>query len=107
VAIRAVSVRATRVQRGASGPAGERSGWRAVRLPAGRGRGQRSGWPWEPGRYIVYNSLYGCDSGCLYVRIFAECTCGWEYESGEFGEFLNEQEWVEFCESLVREANAT
>jgi hypothetical protein len=65
-----------------------------------------SHWDWDdakPGEVRIYNSLYGCDSECEYVRIEVSCMCGHEWESGEFGEFENEMEWQEYVDSLMKE----
>ena len=42
----------------------------------------------------IYNSSYGCDTGCEYYRIEIVCgSCGKNvYIKGDFGEFENEIE---------------
>lgn len=54
----------------------------------------------EPGEWLVRNGYYGCDSWCEYVWMELECTCGHEYEYGEFGEFDSEESWLEYVEKF-------
>lgn len=44
----------------------------------------------------LYNSVYGCDTGCEYVRFKVNCPrCGDSFETGEFGFFDTEEERIE------------
>jgi hypothetical protein len=51
----------------------------------------------------IYNSMYGCDSGCLYVRFELSCPCGHEFETGDFGEFDNDEEAEEYFQTFLEE----
>jgi len=56
-------------------------------------------YPWddELADGFLYNSMYGCDTGCEYVRLKIECRqCGFEWECGGFGEFENDDECDEY-----------
>ena len=43
-----------------------------------------------------FNSVYGCDTGCEYVRFELECPhCGDSFETGQFGYFDTPEELEE------------
>jgi len=54
----------------------------------------------------IYNSEYGCDTGCEYVRADFSCECGESWEDGDFGCFDTEAEkaeWADWFERKYRE----
>lgn len=52
----------------------------------------------------ITNGVYGCDTGCEYVRISVTCpSCGDFFEEGSFGSFDNEEEMVEYLEEFFEE----
>lgn len=53
----------------------------------------------------MYNSVYGCDSGCLYVRFEVRCTCGDLFETGEFGEYENDEDRQYYLDRFLKEYN--
>lgn len=52
----------------------------------------------------IYNSMYGCDTGCEYVRLQVTCpNCGDFFETGDFGSFEDEDEQREYLEQFYTE----
>lgn len=53
----------------------------------------------------LYNDVYGCDTGCQYVRVEIECPhchrINWD--SGSFGEILDEEDRQEYREQFHTE----
>lgn len=56
-------------------------------------------------REELYNSAYGCDTGCEYVRIEIECdNCKKvTWDSGTFGSYENKTEKDEYREDFMEE----
>ncbi|HEU5187939.1 MAG TPA: hypothetical protein VFT87_05570 [Candidatus Saccharimonadales bacterium] len=53
----------------------------------------------------MFNSAYGCETGCEYVRIEIECpNCKKVvWDSGTFGSYENQQEREEYREEFLEE----
>lgn len=53
----------------------------------------------------MFNGMYGCDSGCAYVTFEVDCpNCNkMVYQTGEFGEYENNQEKTELREQFMTE----
>lgn len=53
----------------------------------------------------LFNGIYGCDTGCEYVRVEVECPkcqkVNWD--SGTFGYFENDEEKQEYREEFMAE----
>ena len=53
----------------------------------------------------IENGLYGCDSGCEYIRYELECVeCDFYFYEGEFGYYEDEEEKQEYLENFRHEA---
>lgn len=53
----------------------------------------------------LYNSVYGCESGCEYVRIEIECPACHKvtWNSGDFGYYDDDVEKEEYREEFMEE----
>jgi hypothetical protein len=59
----------------------------------------------EDSAVMMYNSVYGCDSGCEYVRFEVSCKCGHKFDAGEFGSFDDNEEANMFFQDFLKEYN--
>ena len=51
----------------------------------------------------LVNGVFGCDTGCEYVRLEGECPeCGDDFNVGDFGFFDDESGWKEELDYLRR-----
>lgn len=58
----------------------------------------------EYGDVQLTNGLYGCDTGCEYVRFEVDCpNCGDHFEKGEFGWFDDVDEKAEYLADFTEE----
>lgn len=53
----------------------------------------------------MFNGMYGCDTGCDYVRFEVECpSCkSTIYDSGTFGDYTTPEEEAEYYEEFMTE----
>jgi Zn-finger nucleic acid-binding protein len=53
----------------------------------------------------MYNSVYGCDTGCEYIRIEIKCPKCKKvtWDSGAFGSYENQEEREEYREEFMQE----
>ena len=58
----------------------------------------------SPVEATIENSVYGCDSGCEYVRVTLHChACYNEWNGGTFGYYDDYAERLEYFTEIIKE----